>query len=83
MWRLNNNLIPTPVKHYFNTSQLPTGMRQGHKYLLPYKRLDISRRHINHSGVKTWNTYTPANIKNAKTIRSFAKNHKQHLLNSI
>ena len=49
MWKLTNNIIPTTVKHYFNTSKLPTGMRQGHKYLLPYKRLDISRRHINYS----------------------------------
>ena len=54
MWRLTNNLIPAPVKHYFNTSQLLTGMRHGHKYLLPYKRLDISLRHMSYLAVKTW-----------------------------
>ena len=74
MWKLTNNLIPTPVKYLFKPSTSLIDTRQGHKYLLPAPRLNISQRHITYSGVKTWNTVVPPALKATKKLKISQRN---------
>ena len=81
MWKLENQQLPNSITSNFKHNNSHTATRaNSSKFLLPSPRLEYAKQHITYAGIKLWNSEVPIHIKQAKSIKTFTKKFRNHLL---
>ena len=68
MWKLVNAVCPNSISE---------------KFVIPYCHRALSKRSLAYTAYKLWNQEVTIDIKSVKTIKTFNKTYRKHLLSNI
>jgi len=76
IWKLANNELPESLTHHFRSNE---------RTIVPIQnpRLEQHKKFITYAGPKIWKDEIPTQIKQKKSLKSFASNYSKFMLDSL
>ena len=82
MYKYSNQCLPAALQNLFSIKATRVTIRSNSKYIPPSYRATVCQQSIKFLGPKIWNKL-PTIIEESKSLRTFARKAKAHLISNL